>query len=117
MTTATATKQMFSTRNNISRDVRTQMIDLLNQRLADVFDLFSQTKQAHWNVKGAQFIPLHELFDKLAAELDVHADTIAERATALGGLALGTVRMAAANSQLPPRMSANTTRGPESDCR
>lgn len=101
MKTTIEAKQMFSTHNNLSRDVRERMIDSLNQQLADIFDLFSQTKQAHWNVKGAQFFPLHELFDKLAAELDVHADAIAERATALGGLALGTVRMAAANSQLP----------------
>jgi starvation-inducible DNA-binding protein len=73
---------------------------LLNQRLADVLDLSSQTKQANWNVKGAQSLALHELFDTLAAELLTYADAIAERATALGGLALGTVRMAAANSRL-----------------
>lgn len=101
MTAATATSKLFSTRNGLSLEVREQMVELLNQQLAGVFDLFSQTKQAHWNVKGAQFFPLHELFDKLAAELDVHADVIAERATALGGLAQGTVRMAAANSKLP----------------
>lgn len=101
MTTATATKTMFSTRNNVSREVRGEMISLLNQQLADIFDLYSQTKQAHWNVKGAQFFSLHELFDKLAAELEAHVDAIAERATALGGLAQGTVRMAATNSQLP----------------
>ena len=91
----------FTTRIDLSPEVRKQMIALLNQQLADILDLYSQTKQAHWNVKGAQFLPLHELFDKLAAELLDHLDAIAERATALGGLALGTVRLAAANSQLP----------------
>jgi starvation-inducible DNA-binding protein len=92
---------MFSTRNDLTREVRVEMISLLNQQLADTFDLYSQTKQAHWNVKGAQFFQLHELFDKLAAEVLGYVDSIAERATALGGLALGTVRMSAANSQLP----------------
>lgn len=101
MMTATVTQQMFSTRNDVSRNVRGEMVALLNQQLANVFDLYSQAKQAHWNVKGAQFFSLHELFDKLAVELEAHVDTIAERATALGGLALGTVRMAATNSQLP----------------
>lgn len=101
MTTATKSKAMFSTRNDLSREVRGQMIALLNQQLADTFDLYSQTKQAHWNVKGAQFFQLHELFDKLAEELQGYVDEIAERATALGGLAQGTVRMAAATSQLP----------------
>lgn len=101
MATATKTKSMFSTRNDLQREVRGKMISLLNQQLADTFDLYSQTKQAHWNVKGAQFFQLHELFDKLAEELQGYVDLIAERATALGGLALGTVRMSAANSQLP----------------
>jgi starvation-inducible DNA-binding protein len=100
MVAGTNTEKMFSTRNDLSGDVRGEMVALLNQQLADTFDLFSQTKQAHWNVKGAQFFPLHELFDKLAGELDGYADVIAERATALGGLALGTVRLSAANSRL-----------------
>ena len=101
MSTATKTKSTFSTHNDLTRDVRVAMIALLNQQLADTFDLYSQTKQAHWNVKGAQFFQLHELFDKLAAEVLGYVDSIAERATALGGLALGTVRMSAENSQLP----------------
>ncbi len=100
MATAAKTKSMFSTRNDLAREVRGKMIALLNQQLADTFDLYSQTKQAHWNVKGAQFFQLHELFDKLAAELLGYVDLIAERATALGGLAQGTVRMSASNSQL-----------------
>jgi starvation-inducible DNA-binding protein len=101
MTTAAKTKSMFSTRNDLARETREEIVPLLNQQLADTFDLYSQTKQAHWNVKGAQFFPLHELFDKLAAELAAYVDLIAERATALGGLAQGTVRMSAAKSQLP----------------
>lgn len=102
MTTATASKErMYSTRNNISQEAREEIVALLNQQLAGTFDLYSQTKQAHWNVKGDQFVSLHDLFEKLAVDLSVHADDLAERATALGGLALGTVRLAAANSQLP----------------
>jgi starvation-inducible DNA-binding protein len=100
MTTATKSEKMFSTRIDLPRDARGRMVELLNQQLADTFDLYSQTKQAHWNVKGAQFISLHQLYDKLAAELAGYADVIAERATALGGLARGTVRLAAAQSQL-----------------
>lgn len=102
------TTKTFPTRIDLSPDVRGQMIGLLNQQLADTFDLYSQTKQAHWNVKGPQFYPLHELFDKLAEELEGYVDLIAERATALGGLAEGTVRLAAANSRLtefPPGMT------------
>ena len=87
--------QTFATRIDLPAPVREKMIALLNQQLADTFDLFSQIKQAHWNVKGPQFIALHELFDKLAEDVEESVDTIAERATALGGTALGTARMAA----------------------
>jgi starvation-inducible DNA-binding protein len=91
---------MFETRIDIPQDNRKKLVDLLNARLADVSDLYSQAKQAHWNVKGSDFYQLHELYDELAAALLPFADMIAERATALGGEALGTVRMAASASSL-----------------
>jgi starvation-inducible DNA-binding protein len=94
-----ATKRS-TTRIDLARSTRGKMIDLLNQQLADTFDLFSQTKQAHWNVKGMQFIALHELFDKLAEEVEDYTDELAERATALSGTAQGTARMAAKASTL-----------------
>jgi starvation-inducible DNA-binding protein len=93
--------KMHKTSIDISLENREQLVGLLNQQLADTFDLYSQTKQAHWNVKGRDFFQLHELFDKLAGGLTDHVDTIAERATALGGTALGTTRMAAGASRLP----------------
>lgn len=71
-----------------------------DQRLADSFDLYSQLKQAHWNVKGSDFIQLHELYDEVAEAVLGYVDDVAERATALGGLALGTTRMAAAATTL-----------------
>jgi starvation-inducible DNA-binding protein len=73
---------------------------LINQRLADVIDLQLQLKQAHWNVKGPHFIGLHELFDKIAEEIEDYVDMIAERIVQLGGIAQGTVRVAAARSRL-----------------
>ncbi len=91
----------FQTHIDIAPDVRQRMIAALNQQLAQTLDLYTQTKQAHWNVKGAQFFQLHELFDDLAEDVFEFIDTIAERVTALGGYANGTARMAAANSNLP----------------
>jgi len=92
---ATQTGRTFETRIDISADAREKLVELLNVRLADSFDLYSQLKQAHWNVKGSDFIQLHELYDAVAGSVLEFVDTIAERATALGGLALGTARMAA----------------------
>jgi starvation-inducible DNA-binding protein len=93
--------KMYNTKIDLDFEKREPIIALLNQQLADTFDLYSQTKQAHWNVKGAQFIQLHELFDKLATEVLDYVDTIAERATTLGGTALGTARMSSDASRLP----------------
>ncbi|HWG91351.1 MAG TPA: DNA starvation/stationary phase protection protein Dps [Candidatus Thermoplasmatota archaeon] len=90
----------FPTRIDIPEDVRTTLVPILNGRLADTFDLYSQTKQAHWNVKGKDFYQLHKLFDELAETVEGHVDLLAERITALGGSAMGTVRMAAAASTL-----------------
>ena len=86
---------------DIPEETRLEMIALLNQQLANAFDLYSQTKQAHWNVKGMQFMQLHLLFDDVAGIVLGFVDAIAERVTALGGTATGTARMAVANTELP----------------
>src|SRR3984885_10012556 len=63
----------YETLNDLPEETRAELINLLNQRLADAIDLQTQAKQAHWNVKGPSFIALHELFDKVNADGD--ADT------------------------------------------
>jgi starvation-inducible DNA-binding protein len=97
---ATARARTFQTRVELPARQREKLVTLLNQHLADTFDLYGQAKQAHWNVKGPQFHQLHELFDELADQVLEYVDLIAERATALGGTALGTVRMAAGKTRL-----------------
>ncbi|QDU22645.1 DNA starvation/stationary phase protection protein Dps [Urbifossiella limnaea] len=93
--------RLFPTRHDLPADNRRDLIALLNAHVADLTDLRSQTKHAHWNVKGPTFIALHKLFDELTDTLDELTDTTAERATALGGVADGTIRAAAAQSRLP----------------
>jgi len=91
---------MFKTKNDLPEGVRTKVVQLLNQRLADCIDLQTQTKQAHWNVKGPNFIALHELFDKINEDVEDYVDEIAERAVQLGGVAEGTARIVARRSAL-----------------
>jgi starvation-inducible DNA-binding protein len=91
---------MFKTKNDLPECVRVKAIELLNARLADAIDLQTQIKQAHWNVKGPNFIALHELFDKINEAVEDYVDDIAERAVQLGGVAEGTARMAAKRSSL-----------------
>ena len=91
---------MYPTKNDLPEATRRQMIELCNARLADAIDLQTQTKQAHWNVKGPNFIALHELFDKISDLFLEQIDEIAERVTSLGGTAEGTVTVAAKRSKL-----------------
>ncbi len=89
------------TLNNVPAKSRPALVALLNQALANLGDLYSQTKQAHWNVRGTKFYQLHKLFDDVAESAEAHWDDVAERAVQLGGYARGTVRMSAQASQLP----------------
>src|SRR5580692_3424580 len=92
--------QMYETENDISLQRRTELNALMNQRLASAIDLQTQLKQAHWNVKGPSFIGLHELFDKVDEAVESYVDMIAERIVQLGGIAEGTVRVAASRTRL-----------------
>jgi starvation-inducible DNA-binding protein len=91
---------MPTTRNDLPDNARKAMIALLNARLVDAIDLRLAVKQAHWNVKGPNFIALHELFDQIQARVDTFVDDIAERSVALGGLVAGTSQAVAKGTKL-----------------
>ncbi len=92
---------MQPTHNALS-EIRAQSVELLNKHLAAAIDLHAQVKQAHWNVRGPAFIAIHELFDKVSAEVENYSDLIAERAGGLGGTAYGTIQVAIEPSYLAP---------------
>jgi starvation-inducible DNA-binding protein len=98
---ATRTEKLHQTANDLSADVRTEVIPVLQASLADALDLHTQLKQAHWNVKGPNFYSLHLLFDEIAGAAATWVDDLAERLVALGGQAKGTVRASAAETRLP----------------
>ena len=91
---------LYHTKNDLPEKSRRQAVALLNDRLADCIDLQTQTKTAHWNVKGPAFIALHELFDDINEAVEGYVDLIAERAVQLGGVAEGTARTVAQRSEL-----------------
>ena len=101
---------VYPTHNDLPEDARSSVIDLLELRLADAIDLQTQMKQAHWNVKGPNFIALHELFDKVNEDVEGYVDLLAERAVQLGGAVHGTARQVASRSALPEYPAAKDGR-------
>jgi starvation-inducible DNA-binding protein len=101
-TTHRTGQKLHPTRNDLAEAARAELCELLNSRLASGLDLYLQAKQAHWNVKGPNFLQLHELFDGVATALIPGNDEIAERIAQLGGVARGTAQVISADSGLRP---------------
>ena len=97
-----ATVKLHQTKNPQKENIRGAMVPLLQKHLGTAIDLSYQAKQAHWNVKGMNFIAVHKLFDELHESAEEYVDLIAERLTGMGGQAQGTVQAAAGNSILEP---------------
>ena len=72
----------------IGEDRAEQLVDALNADLAASYVLYHQLKKHHWNVEGAEFLELHRYLEEAYEDVEHHADVIAERAQALGGVPL-----------------------------
>src|SRR5215211_3657724 len=94
--------KLNKTRNDLKSNTKTTVAALLNARLADAIDLALVIKQAHWNLRGRQFIAVHEMLDGFRTEIDAHVDTVAERIVQLGGVARGTSQAVAEASGVQP---------------
>ncbi|MXP51029.1 DNA starvation/stationary phase protection protein Dps [Pantoea sp. SoEX] len=79
--------------SNIDNNEKINMIDKLNCILANLIDLSLITKQAHWNIRGNNFIAIHKMLDDCYYTIIKHQDIIAERIVQLNGIALGTIQV------------------------
>ncbi|KAF4405195.1 MULTISPECIES: Dps family protein [Streptomyces] len=63
---------------------RRVVAEALQGALVDLVDLSLVAKQVHWNVVGPRFRSVHLQLDEVVDTARQHADTVAERAAALG---------------------------------
>lgn len=106
-----STKTQKPTRMDIPQNQRDRLVEMLNVRLADLLDYSLSIKQAHWNVKGRQFVALHEMLDTMFADAVEYADLAAERGVMLGGTAQGTLAAVKSATNLTEFPARETSMG------
>ena len=75
--------------NTPENQIKSAIVENLNQLLASTYTLYLKTQNYHWNVTGPWFQSLHMLFEQEYKELALAVDEIAEHIRALGFRAPG----------------------------
>jgi starvation-inducible DNA-binding protein len=75
---------MSTVKSPLPDDARNATGTALQESLVDLIDLHLLAKQAHWNLKGRNFRSIHLQLDEVVDLAREHADTLAERAAAIG---------------------------------
>ena len=89
-------------RNDVGENAKKTSINVLNGVLVDSIDLTHCVRQAHWTLRGPNFIGLHLMLETFYNELFVSTDDIAERIVQLGGTPDGTTQLISEKTRLKP---------------
>jgi|GEM_PF-317219 starvation-inducible DNA-binding protein len=79
-----------------------QVAESLQATLVELIDLSLHAKQAHWNLVGPSFKPIHLLLDELTDQYRDWYDEVAERLAAIGVSADGRIATVSAGTPLEP---------------
>jgi starvation-inducible DNA-binding protein len=99
--------------NQIGLDTKgaDQLIEKLNDLLANYQVFYQNARGFHWNIKGEKFFELHLKFEELYNDLQLKIDEIAERILTLGGTPLHAFADYLNHAEIKPMQ--NMTNGPE----
>ncbi len=78
------TQQAVRVQPSFDANVATAVSQLLGTVVTELTALQINGKQAHWHVRGKNFLAVHELFDALVDHAHEWTDLAAERVVALG---------------------------------
>ncbi|MFD1470818.1 DNA starvation/stationary phase protection protein [Hymenobacter caeli] len=84
----------------VEADKRRAITDDLQATVAELLELFHDSKQCHWNLRGPLYLPLHEKLQENADEYRKYADILAERVLQVGSPIDGRPGVVAATSNL-----------------
>ena len=68
----------------ISQENLAEVAHELSKILADEYVLYTKTRNAHWNVEGADFLEKHKFFEGQFEQIDEFIDSVAERIRTIG---------------------------------
>lgn len=91
----------------ISSDHLKKVTEILSAVLADGMMLYIKTRKFHWNVSGESFMEYHKLFEKHYTQLEEAIDSVAERISTLGAMAIGTTEEFSSLSQIKEAAGKN----------
>jgi len=72
----------------LNKEKSVEIVQDLNQLLANYQQFYMNLRGFHWNVKGNAFFELHLKFEELYNDINIKVDDIAERVLALDGIPL-----------------------------
>jgi len=82
----------MKTEIGITETNRQAVANELAKVLADETVLYIKTKNAHWNIEGADFYDKHKFFETQFGQLDEVIDSVAERIRTIGHYAPATLK-------------------------
>src|SRR3954469_22865052 len=92
---------MTMVKSSLTDEARRVTGAVLQESLVDLVDLHLSAKQAHWNLTGRNFRSIHLQLDEVVDLARKHADTVAERAVAIGVNPDGRARTVAEHTKAP----------------